>query len=267
MTEQINAADAALKVIEAWGVKHIYGLPGGSFDSTMNAIHNEQHNLEYIQVRHEEVGALAAASEAKYTGKIGVVFGSAGPGAAHLINGLYDAKHDHSPVLALIGQVPTNRMNNDFFQAIDEGPMFEDVAVWDRTAMTAKGLPQMIDEAIREAYKHKGVAVVIIPKDLGWTKIDDNFIPTASDHVQPLYPDPDPEKIKQAYDLIKKAKAPLIYFGIGAKDSSEELMKLSEKFKMPMVSSVLGKGIVPDTYPNYIGSSGRVAPKPGVDAT
>lgn len=92
---KINASDAMLKVIEDWGVKNIYGLPGGSIDSTMNALYNRRDTLNYIQVRHEEVGALAAVGEAKVTGEIGVTFGSAGPGAVHLLNGLYDAQYDH----------------------------------------------------------------------------------------------------------------------------------------------------------------------------
>lgn len=103
MSEKINAGDAALKVIEAWGVERIYGLPGGSFDSMMNALYNERENVQFVQVRHEEAGALAASAEAKLTGRIGVCFGSAGPGAVHLLNGLYDAREDHAPVLALVG--------------------------------------------------------------------------------------------------------------------------------------------------------------------
>ena len=96
----------------------------------------------------------------KLTGKIGVCFGSAGPGAVHLLNGLYDAKEDGIPMLAIVAQVPTKRMNMDFFQAMNEEPIFDDVAVWNRTAMTAESLPMMTDEAIRQAYAHNGVAVL-----------------------------------------------------------------------------------------------------------
>lgn len=107
MSNMINASDAMLKVMEEWGIDHIFGLPGGSFDSTMNALYNRKDTMKYIQIRHEEVGALAASGEAKITGKIAATFGSAGPGAVHLLNGLYDAKHDNVPVLALVGQVGT----------------------------------------------------------------------------------------------------------------------------------------------------------------
>lgn len=265
MTNKISGSDAVLKVIEEWGVDHIYGLPGGSFDSTMNAIHNQQNKIKYIQVRHEEAGALAASAAAKLTGKIGVCFGSAGPGAVHLLNGLYDAKSDGVPVLALVAQVPTSRMNRDFFQAMDEEPIFDDVAVWNRTAMTAESLPALTDEAIRQAYDHQGVAVLTIPKDLGWAQINDSYLSNANSHVAPLYPDPDLAKVSQAVELIKQAKAPMIYFGLGARKAAEELKAVSEKFKMPLVSSVLAKGIIEDDYPAYLGSAGRVAPKPGSD--
>lgn len=155
---KVNASNAMLQVLKDWGVDTIYGLPGGSFDSTMNAIHDFRDSIRYIGVRHEEVGALAAVAEAKLTGKIAVTFGSAGPGAAHLLNGLYDAKTDNIPVLALIGQVPTAMMNTDFFQELNENPMFADVSVYARTVTTAEQLPQVVDTAIRTAYSKRGVA-------------------------------------------------------------------------------------------------------------
>ncbi|QAB24232.1 pyruvate oxidase [Lactiplantibacillus plantarum] len=261
---KISGSDAVLKVIQKWGVKHIYGLPGGSFDSTMNAIYNQRETLKYIQVRHEEAGAIAASADYKLTGKIGVCFGSAGPDAVHLLNGLYDAKEDGIPMLAIVAQVPTKRMNMDFFQAMNEEPIFDDVAVWNRTAMTAESLPMMTDEAIRQAYAHNGVAVLTIPKDFGWAEIEDNFEANASVHTV-NYPAPTAESVADAVKLIKAAKSPMIYFGVGAKDAAEELKAASEKFKMPLVSSVLAKGIIEDDYPAYLGSTGRVAPKPGAE--
>lgn len=261
---KISGSDAVLKVIQKWGVKHIYGLPGGSFDSTMNAIYNQRETLKYIQVRHEEAGAIAASADYKLTGKIAVCFGSAGPGAVHLLNGLYDAKEDGIPMLAIVAQVPTKRMNMDFFQAMNEEPIFDDVAVWNRTAMTAESLPMMTDEAIRQAYAHNGVAVLTIPKDFGWAEIEDNFETNASVHTV-NYPAPTAESVADAVKLIKAAKSPMIYFGVGAKDAAEELKAASEKFKMPLVSSVLAKGIIEDDYPAYLGSTGRVAPKPGAE--
>jgi len=265
LVEKINASDAMLKVMEAWGIDHIFGLPGGSFDSTMNALHNRQKTMRYIQVRHEEVGTLAAAGEAKVTGKIAAAFGSAGPGAVHLLNGLYDAKYDNVPMLALVGQVATNMMNTDYFQEMNENPMFADVAVYNRTVMTAAQMPAVVDQAIQQAYKHNGVAVVTIPTDLGWQAIDDNFEPTANLFQQGHYPLPRTTDITDALKLIKAAKHPIIYFGQGAKAAGQQIGALSEKLKMPMMSSALAKGIIADQNPAYMVSAGRVATKPGVD--
>ncbi|KRK35386.1 pyruvate oxidase [Loigolactobacillus bifermentans] len=262
---KINAADAMLKVIESWGVKNIYGLPGGSFDSTMNALHNRQDTLNYVQVRHEEVGALAAVGEAKVTGKIGVTFGSAGPGAVHLLNGLYDAQYDHVPVLALVGQVPTSVMNTNYFQEMNENPMFADVSVYNRTIMTAEQLPHVVDEAIRQAYAHQGVAVLTLPKDLGWQEIEDDYVSSANLYQKPIYPAPDLTKVDEALALLKAAKHPLIYVGQGIRGAREDLIAFSEKMHIPIVTTALAKGIVPDSYKGNMGSAGRVASKPGVE--
>lgn len=147
--DKINAGVAAVKVLEEWGVKHIYGIPSGSINSLMDALLHEKDKIDYIQVRHEEVGALAAAMHAKYTGHIGVAFGSAGPGGTHLLNGLYDAREDHVPVLAIVGQFATNGMNMDTFQEMNENPIYADVAIYNRTITTAEQIPHVIDEAIR----------------------------------------------------------------------------------------------------------------------
>ncbi|MDE3315529.1 pyruvate oxidase [Lacticaseibacillus zeae] len=265
MTEKINAADAMIKVLEDWGIHNIYGLPGGSFDSTMNALYNRRHTINYVQVRHEEVGALAAAGEAKVTGRIGATFGSAGPGAVHLLNGLYDAQYDHVPVLALVGQVPTAAMNTNYFQEMNENPMFADVSVYNRTAMTAAQLPHVVDEAIRQAYKHQGVAVVTIPKDLGWEQIDDNYVSSANLYQKPLLPEPDPEQVATAWSIIKGAKKPILYVGNGARGARDEIIAFSEKTHVPIITTALAKGVVPDDYKANMGSAGRVASKPGVE--
>jgi pyruvate oxidase len=267
MSSTINAGDAVLKVIEEWGVPRIYGLPGGSFDSMMNALYNERERIDFIQVRHEEAGAIAAAAEAKLTGRIGVCFGSSGPGAVHLLNGLYDAREDRVPVLALVGQVPQAFMNMDFFQAMDEEPIFEDVAVFNRTATNAEGLPALIDEAIRQAYKHHGVSVITIPKDLAWTPIESQPVASAKNFRKPLPLQPHHDLIEEAVELIASAKAPLLYFGKGASTAHDELVEMSEKFKMPMVSTHPSKGVVEDTHPAFLGSSGRVATKPASEAS
>ena len=196
------------------------------------------------------MGALAAVGEAKVTGEIGVTFGSAGPGAVHLLNGLYDAQYDHVPVLALVGQVPTSAMNTNYFQELNENPMFADVSVYNRTVMTAEQMPAVVDEAIRQAYAKRGVAVITIPKDL---------------YQKPLPLEPAAEKIQEAWKILKEAKRPLIYIGQGTRGARKEILELSKMLHAPILSSALGKGIVPDNAPAYMGSAGRVASKPGVE--
>lgn len=265
MTKMI-AGQALVKVLEAWGVNHVYGIPGGSINHTVEGLYLEKDAIKYIQVRHEEVGALAAAADAKYTGKIGVSFGSAGPGATHLFNGLYDAKMDHVPVLAIVGQVPQSAMNTNYFQEMDETPMFSDVAVYNRTATTAEQLPYVVNQAIKEAYRQKGPAVVIIPEDLSTTEIDYEPVKTpnlVSNSYQQVI---DPAAIQATLALLKAAKHPLVYAGRGLLGARAELVKFSEQFNLPVMNTVPATGVIPTDHPNAIGTFGRLGSKSGFEA-
>lgn len=261
----IKSGIAMLDVLASWGVDHIYGIPGGSINSTMDALFERRDSMRYIQVRHEEVGALAASADAKLTGKIGVCFGSAGPGATHLFNGLYDAQMDHAPVLALIGQVASGAMNTDGFQELNENPMFADVSVYNRTVMTAQSLPSVVDEAVRRALELKGVAVVTIPVDFGFVDIEEKEYSSAKSHRVNL-PQPDPKDVSAALELIKKAERPVLYAGVGARGATDELIAFSEHFSMPVVLSVPAKDILPDELPNLMGAAARLGTKPGNEA-
>lgn len=265
MEKTAKSGIAMLKILESWGVDHIYGIPGGSFNSIMDALAEERNNIRFIQVRHEEVGAIAASVDSKLTGKIGVCFGTAGPGATHLFNGLYDAKMDHVPVLALIGQVSSKAMNYNSFQELNENPMFVDVSVYNRTVMTPESLPFVIDEAIRKAYEYKGVAVVTIPVDFGYIDIPDTNISSAANHRKSL-PLPDKKDIEAAVELISHAERPVLYAGIGTRGAGKELIELSEHFSMPIVLSVMAKGIIPDDTENFMGMAARVSTKPANEA-
>ena len=260
---KISGADAMFKVLYDWHIDHIFGFPGGSFDSGMNAVHNWRNKIKFIEVRHEEAGALAASAEYKLTGKLGVCFGSAGPGAAHLFNGLYDAKFDKTPMVAIVANVPTNREDIDFFQAFDEDKWFLNASVWCRQPKTAELIPTIMDEAIRQAYARKGPAIIILPKDFGWQMIEDNYKTSYNAHVPANYAEPTKESVDDALKLIKEAKNPVVYFGNGAReaDAGDELKEFSEKFKMPLLSSYLGKGTVEDDFPAYLGTIGRIGPK------
>jgi len=261
MEATIKSGLAMLNVLESWGVDHIYGIPGGSINSVMDALFEERSKIRYIQVRHEEVGAMAASADAKLTGKIGVCFGSAGPGATHLFNGLYDAQMDRVPVLALIGQVSSKAMNRGAFQELNENPMFADVSVYNRTVMNPESLPFVVDEAIRRAYEQKGVAVVTIPVDFGFVDIPDIDVSSAKNHRKSI-PKYDLKDIEKAVELMNAAEKPVLYLGQGARGAKNEIIALSEHFSMPIVLSVMAKGIIPDNTPNFMGTAARLSTKP-----
>ena len=261
----IKSGVAMLNILESWGVDHVYGIPGGSFNSVMNAFYDKKDTMKFIQVRHEETGAIAAAVDAKLTGKIGVCFGTAGPGATHLFNGLYDAQMDHVPVLALIGQSSSKLMNYDYFQEMNENPMFADVSVYNRTVMNPESLPYMVDDAIRKAHEHKGVAVITIPVDFGYVDIPDIDVSSARNH-RVGFPIPDTRDINDAALLIAKAERPLLFVGQGASGAREEILALSEHYSLPVIQTVLSKGLVPETAQNFLGTSGRLSTKPANEA-
>ena len=228
-TKQTNilAGAAVIKVLEAWGVDHLYGIPGGSINSIMDALSAERDRIHYIQVRRE----------------------------------------DHVPVLALIGQFGTTGMNMDTFQEMNENPIYADVADYNVTAVNAATLPHVIDEAIRRAYAHQGVAVVQIPVDLPWQQIPaEDWYASANSYQTPLLPEPDVQAVTRLTQTLLAAERPLIYYGIGARKAGKELEQLSKTLKIPLMSTYPAKGIVADRYPAYLGSANRVAQKPANEA-
>lgn len=262
----IKAGVATVKVLESWGVKHIFGIPGGSINSLMDALYVERDNIDYVQVRHEEVGALAASMHAKYTGHIGVCFGSAGPGGTHTLQGLYDAREEHVPLLALIGQFGTAGLNWDTFQEMNENPIYADVAIYNRQVSTAEQMPHVIDEAIRQAYAKNGVAVVQIPVDLGWVDIPQDGWYSAA-HAYRRYPNPqlNAEDIDAAVELLNQAERPVIFAGIGTRGNGQAVIDLSRKIKAPLANTGISFDNFPSDYEALLGSPNRVSTKPSVE--
>ncbi|WP_159639558.1 pyruvate oxidase [Erysipelothrix anatis] len=263
--KKIQAAEAMVRILTEWDVDHIYGIPGSSTNSLMRALKIYEDKLQYIQVRHEEAGALAASVDAKLTGKIGVCFGSGGPGHTHLINGMYDAKFDRVPMLVITGSTHTRNLGTDYFQEMDPVPLYSDVSVFNRFVTEAEQLPFVIDNAIRTAYRENGVAIVHVPVDVGYTEIDDNYISSA-DAFEKAYPQHRAVDIDKAVHLIQEAKRPVIFAGRGTHHAQDELRELSEKFAMPVVLTFLGKGAMPDAHPNMMGQLGRLGSKSSNEA-
>ncbi|MBF7115541.1 pyruvate oxidase [Pediococcus pentosaceus] len=258
---KIKAGQALAQVLKSWDIDHIYGITADSINNTVDGLYQERAGLKYIQVRHEEVGALAATADAKLTGKIGVGFGSAGPGATHLFNGLYDAKMDHAPVLALVGQSSTEVMNTNFFQEMNQDPMFVDVAVFHKQVVSANQIPYVVDEAIRAAYAQKGPAVVIIPDDLSGQEIDYTPIKTPKIYQQPVHSAIADSAITDTITALKAAKHPLLWIGRGAAGARQQVVQFSEDFQVPVVAAVPGTGIMPSDHPSFMGSMGRLGTK------
>lgn len=261
-----TAAKAAIQVLKTWNTKYIYGIPGSSVNGLMDALGEERDAIGYIQVRHESAGAMAAAAHAKSTREIGVCFGSAAPGGANLINGLYDAKMDRVPLLALVGQVPTPYMNTNFFQEMDEIPLYADVSVYNRTAANAAQIPHLIEEAIRTAYAQQGVAVVILPNDLMEAEIEyepatEQKKPPARAHL-PIHND----DVQKVLEMIHSAERPVFYGGLGLRGARDEVVQVSETFSLPIVTSATAIGVAaPSNHKNFMGSFGRLGTKPAFE--
>lgn len=263
---KMMAGQALAKVLLDWDVDHIYGITADSINNTVDGLYQEKENLKYIQVRHEEVGALAAAADAKLTGKIGVSFGSAGPGAVHLLNGLYDAKMDHVPVLAIVGQSATGIMNTNFFQEMNQDPMFVDVAQFHKQVVNAEQIPYVIDEAIRSAYATSSVSVVIIPDDLSGQEIEFTGFKTKPLKAVMSQIAPKKDDITTVLNELKNAKNPILWVGKGAYGARKEIVAVSEKFGLPVISTAPSTGVMPTNHANFMGSWGRLGTKPAFEA-
>ncbi|APH67362.1 pyruvate oxidase [Bacillus sp. LR_5] len=260
-----TAGQAMTELLEQWGVDHVYGIPGDSINEFIEELRHERNQLKFIQTRHEEVAALAAAAEAKLTGKIGVCLSIAGPGAVHLLNGLYDAKADGAPVLAIAGQVSSGEVGRDYFQEIKLEQMFEDVAVFNREVHSAESLPDLLNQAIRTAYSKKGVAVLSVSDDLFVEKIKHEPVYTSPVYIEGNL-EPKKEQLVTCAQYINNAKKPIILAGQGMKKAKRELQEFADKAAAPIVVTLPAKGVVPDKHPHFLGNLGQIGTKPAYEA-
>jgi pyruvate oxidase len=260
-----TAGEKLIEQLIEWGVDHIYGMPGDSINSIIEPLRKAKGKIKFIQVRHEEAGALAAAAYAKLTGKLGVCTAIAGPGAIHLLNGLYDAKLDKAPVLAITGQIETDLLGTDYFQEVNLERMFDDVAVYNQLIMSAEQLPAVVNQAIRTAYAKKGVSVITIPDDIPRFEVGKEAKVTSNFSVkQDLFPLK--EDLQKAKELIEHAKSPVILAGNGVHGEREALLSFAEKIGAPIVLSLPGKGVIPDKHPYCLGGLGLIGTKPSYEA-
>ncbi|WP_419155464.1 pyruvate oxidase [Weissella minor] len=266
--KKMSAGLAALKVMEGWGVDTIYGIPSGTLSGLMNAIGDPENNIEFLQVKHEEVGAMAAVMQKKFGGNIGVTVGSGGPGATHLINGLYDAAMDNIPVLAILGSKPVRELNMDSFQELNQNPMYENIAVYNRRVATPEQLPHLVDDAIRTAIAKRGVAVLEVPADFGFAEVDADSL-----YSTPLYSSGlgfqnyksapvEEAEIEAAAEILNQAKRPVIYAGMGTMGHGAAVQELARKVKAPIITTGKNFETFEWNFEALTGSTFRVGWKP-----
>jgi pyruvate dehydrogenase (quinone) len=257
MSETVSSI--LVDALEKIGVKHIFGLIADSLNPIGDVV--RQSKIEWIGVRHEEGGALAAAGQAKLTGRLGVCCGSTGPGSTHLIAGLYEASRDHAPVLAISGDMPRQLEGIDYFQATNPNTNFQDVALYTETITSAAQAPAVIHQAIAAAYAGRGVAHVTIPIDVLTAKVGSGVA-----SVSTLKPRPEiiasEDDIAEIARRIDDAGRIVIMCGAGCHGAGDELRALSDRLKAPLIHSVKGKDIMPYDDPHWMGGIGMIGTKP-----
>ncbi|MDE1549335.1 pyruvate oxidase [Jeotgalibaca caeni] len=263
-----KVSTASLKVMAGWGIDTIYGIPSGTLAPLMEALGEQKEtDIKFLQVKHEEVGAMAAVMQWKYGGKLGVCVGSGGPGASHLINGLYDAAMDNTPVLAILGSRPQRELNMDAFQELNQNPMFDHIAVYNRRVAYAEQLPKLIDDAIRTAISKRGVAVLEVPGDFGYHEIaNDAFYSSGHsyrDYVSSAINEAD---IDAAVEVLNNSKRPVIYAGIGTMGHGPAVQELSRKLKAPVITTGKNFETFDYDFEALTGSTYRVGWKPANEA-
>jgi pyruvate dehydrogenase (quinone) len=253
-----TVASILVDVLEKIGIKHIFGLIADSLNPIGDAVRHSK--IEWIGVRHEEGAALAAAGQAKLTGRLGVCCGSTGPGSTHLVAGLYEASHDHAPVLALSGEMPRQLQGIDYFQATNPNLLFRDVSLYTETISSPAQAPAVIHQAIAAAYAGRGVAHLTLPMDVLTASVDGSVASVAT-----LKPRPEifasEADIAEIARRIDQAGSIVIMCGAGCHGAAEELRALSDRLKAPLIHSVKGKDIMPYDDPRWMGGIGMIGTK------
>lgn len=257
---QKSVAEIIVDYLVDGGVRRIYGVPGDSIDPLVEAI-RKKSSLKYVQVRHEEGGAFAASFDAKLNRSPAACFGTSGPGSIHLLNGLYDAKMDKAPVIAITGQVGMEMIGHDYHQEVNMTKLFDDVSIFNRIVVEAKSAPYLISRAIRESKRNSGVAHLDIPVDILTEKIE---IPKTLSTYSPIPVfNPDLSEISNAID---ESKSPVLLVGSGSINEQKWITDLSEKIGAPIIYALLGKGIFSDDNPRVLGALGLLGSKPSMEA-
>ncbi|NUW46582.1 thiamine pyrophosphate-dependent enzyme [Nonomuraea rhodomycinica] len=264
------ASESLIERLAEWGVDTVFGMPGDGINGIMEGLRRHQDKVRFVLVHHEEAAAFMATGYAKATGRIGVCLATSGPGGIHLLNGLYDAKLDHAPVLAITGMQETAVLGTGYQQEVHLDRVFEDVAEYNMTVTNPEQLPAVLDLAVRTAYARRGVAHLTIPNDVQVAEAGE--APFA--HVGPvrapqstaayLRPPgvPRQEHLDAAAELLNAAERPALLVGAGALHAREEVLAVAAALGAPVVKTLPGKAVIPDDSPYTTGGIGLLGTRP-----
>jgi pyruvate dehydrogenase (quinone) len=266
-----TAADILVESILDWGVDIVFGLPGDGINGIMEALRTRQDRVRFIQVRHEEAAAFMACAYAKYTGRLGCCLATSGPGGIHLLNGLYDAKLDQAPVLALTGQTYSDLKGSNFQQEVDMARLFDDVAIYNQEVINPNQVEMLADEACRHALNNRGVSHITFPVDyqeheLSRKRTMHKVDGSTTSRWVPSHACPAEEELKRAAAILNEAKKPVVLAGQGARGAGAEVIEIAEKLGAPIIKALLGKEVVPDDHPLCTGGLGLLGTTPSVEA-
>ena len=266
-----TTSDFLIERLAQWGVERIYGYPGDGINGIMAALRKAGNKPRFIQARHEELAAFMASAHAKFSGTVGVCMATSGPGAIHLLNGLYDAKMDHQPVVAIVGQAATTAIGSQYQQEVDLQSLFKDVASeYCVTVSSPAAMRHCIDRAFRIAMDQKSVTCLIIPKDIQEEKAvpeppqKHDYALTGVGYPIP-YIIPQPRELAAAAKLLNDGKKVAILVGAGALGAEAEVLQLAELLGAGISKSWLGKAVVPESVPYCAGHIGLLGSKPSWD--
>ncbi|MDI6645035.1 MAG: thiamine pyrophosphate-binding protein [Methanobacteriaceae archaeon] len=254
--EDSSVSDVMVQQMVEWGVQFVFGIPGTSSLGILDSV-RKNDSIKYIQVRHEQTAALMASAYGKLTGNVAACLTVAGPGATNLATGLYDAKLDHSPVLALTGQVKRQLIGPGSFQEIDQHSFFEPMSVFNKTLMSKDQATTLTILAIKHAILKKGVSHIGIPKDVQKLPCKSEII-SFKNNMPNMALTISKSLILKASQLINKSKRPVIIAGFGAMNQGKKLLKLARKIDSPVVTTFRGKGVIDEYDDLYVGSHGTI---------
>lgn len=265
-----KVSDVLIDRLNQWGITRVFGFPGDGINGIMGGLNRAKDKLDFVQSRHEEEAAFMACAHAKYTGEVGVCMATSGPGAIHLLNGLYDAKLDHQPVLAIVGQSATTAIGGNFQQEVDLQSLFKDVAKeYVHTIMDPSQTESLVDRAIRIAKIERTVTCLIFPNNIQDQDFEKpewlhNTIHTSTDFSYP-YMVPKKDELNKAASILNEGKKVAMLIGAGASGAADEVMAVADLLGAGVAKALLGKDVLPDDLPFVTGAIGLLGTKPSWD--